>query len=428
MKHYFINQNSLNARKVNSAEKLGLKGYYTLSVFIGALLLLSVGCSQTPIEAENTDTINTSAEFGGFTATDEQPAFGSPEFAAIEIEAAGVEVVDAIAAQPEVVSMESDPEARSFVVRVQWGKLEFDSTIIAVTDWSGSMAINRGAEVVRRKIHFEDGQDELLPRTDRRLIEWVSKTTVHNDGLLVEIFNPRRPDSVQFDTTVIVVTDTSVVNGDTVLSDRKEVTVDTTVFDSPLTMTFATGPLTVSFSGSELMTLDTIIYVQDSCAVLIQSTRIDRKVCPKGYLAGKWGVTDDGAQVFRGVWMTKRGTVDGHLKGHWGVNDDGKRMFWGKWISANGRFEGFLRGGWAPHPDEHASDTGRRHSGGAFKGQIFNSERAPIGFLRGRYKSSDNPNANVHGRFAGKWKLRCGDRMIDDDGGHAGRTLGDDEF
>ncbi len=428
MTNFHINRNRSLSKRALTAEKLGMKSYYTLSALVGVLLLWSVGCSDAPNEPQNTDAANNSAEFGGYTSSNEQPAFGSPEFAAIETEAAGEEVADPILATPEVRDMESDPEARSYVVRILWGKLDFDSTVGVATDWSGSLTTSRGAEAVRRVIRFERGQDELLPRTDRRLIEWKSQTTVHNDGLLVEVFNPRRPDSVRFDTTVIVVTDTSVVEGDTLIADREEVVVDTTRFDSPLTLTFATEPLTVSFTGSELMALDTIIYVKDSCAVLIQSTRVDRESCPKGHLEGKWGVNEEGAQVFRGVWMTNRGNVEGHLLGHWGANDEGRRMFWGKWIAGNGRFEGFLRGAWAPRANDHASDSGKTHSGGYFKGQIFSADRAPIGFLRGRYRSSDTRHENIAGRFAGKWKLNCGRRMIDDDGGREGRILGDDEF
>jgi hypothetical protein len=428
MTHSYINRNHSISAKARAAEKLGLRGYYTLTALVGVLLLWSVGCSDAPNQSQDTDTANNSAEFGGYTASNEQPAFGSPEFAAIETEAAGEEVVDPILATAEVVEMERHPEARSFFVRVLWGKLDYDSTVGVATDWSGSLSVSRGAEAVRRVIRFERGQDELLPRTNRRLIEWKSLTTVHNDGLLVEVFNPRRPDSVRFDTTFVVVTDTSVVNGDTVITDREKIAVDTTVFDSPLTLTFATEPLTISFTGSELMALDTIIYVKDSNAVLIQSTRVDRKSCPKGHLAGKWGINAEGEKVFRGVWMTNRGNVEGHLLGHWGTNDEGRRMFWGKWIASNGRFEGFLRGGWAPNPNDHASDIARDHSGGGFKGQIFSADRVPIGFLRGHYRSNANPSENIAGRFAGKWKLNCGRRMVDDDGGRDGRMLGDDEF
>ncbi len=220
MTHYYINRSRSTKGNSRADGKLGLRSYYTLTALVGVLLLWSVGCSDTPSQPESADTPNNSAEFGGYTATSEQPAFGSPEFASIETEAAGVEVSDPILATAEVMDMERDPEARSYAVRIQWGRLDFDSTVTTVTDWSGSLSLNRGAEVVRRVIHFERGQDELLPRTDRRLIEWKSLTTVHNDGLLVEIFNPRRPDSIRLDTTLVKIIDTSIVDGDTMIVDR----------------------------------------------------------------------------------------------------------------------------------------------------------------------------------------------------------------
>lgn len=372
----------------------------SLAGLLSALTLaLVVGCSEAPEEPQIVDQPNTTDEFGGYTATNEAPAFGSPELMALEAEETGVEYSDPLLATPAMAEVVNDPEARAYAVRIIWGKLRADSTVTTATDWSGSLTVNRGAEVVRRVIRFEPATDELLPRTDRRLIEWRSLTTVHNDGLLVEVFNPLRPDSVRVD---------SVFDSDTLVS------VDTTVFRDPLTLTFATAPLTVSFTGAQLRALDTIIYVQDSCAVLIQSTQVDHRVCPRGYLAGRWGFTEDGRQVFRGAWMSARGEILGHLMGHWGVNDAGERTFWGKWIADNGRFEGFVRGRWEPHPDCAADEFAFDHAGGWFGGVIFSADRAPIGELRGRYDHESRDDAARGGRFAGKWRLRCPNLGVDD--------------
>lgn len=372
---------------------------------LASLLFLGVACDKTPNEPILSDNPNTSDEFGGYTATNEAPSFGSSEIMSLEVEESGIEISDPLLTSSDVIEIMDDPEARRYALRIVWGKLRGDSTVVAATDWSGSLTINRGAEVVRRLIRFEPNQDYLLPRTDRRLIEWVSETTVHNDGMLVEIFNPLRPDSVSFDTTFAFATDTVISEaGDTTLVIRDVIIIDTVVFDSPLELTFTTEPLTISFTGAELMALDTVIYLQDSCAVLFQSTRIDSRMCPKGYLAGEWGVDDEGRGQFRGVWMNNQGEPGGHLQGHWGLNDEGRRMFWGKWISLDGRFEGFLRGGWEPHPNEHASDVAFAAAGGMFKGHIFDASRRKIGFLRGRWGHGDEGR---HGIFAGKWKLRC---------------------
>ncbi|MFQ5607341.1 MAG: hypothetical protein ACE5GA_05295 [Candidatus Zixiibacteriota bacterium] len=366
--------------------------------------LLAVGCSENPNDPALSDNSDNNAEFGGFTTVDEAPGFGDPVMVSMAADLSGEAVNDVtLQTDPQVVEMDTDPETGRFALKVIWGKPRYDSTVGVATDWTGSLSISRGAEVVRRVIRFERGQDELLPRADRKLIEWVSQTTVHNDGLLVEIFNPPHPDSIRIDTTFITDPTGNEIVG----------VIDTTVFTSPLTLTFRTAPLTISFSADQLAALDTVIYVQDSCAVIFQSTRIERHPCPRGYLAGGWGVTDSGEQVFRGVWMSVRGNLEGYLRGRWGVNDAGRRMFWGKWISSNGRFEGFLRGTWAVfnEPSDLTSNSDRVVGG--FKGGIFDASRMPIGMLRGHFWSHNRDetiDTPLRGRLEGKWTLACAGR------------------
>ena len=370
------------------------------AVALAVFALMAVGCSENPSDPALNSNVN--ADFGGFTSADETPAFGDPVMVSMAADLSGEEINDAtLQTDPEVAEMDRDPATGRFALKVIWGKPRYDSTVVAPTDWSGSLSINRGAEVVRRVIRFERGQDELLPRTDRRLIEWVSQTTSHNDGLLIEIFNPPHPDSIRIDTTFVIdSTGASIVGG-----------IDTTVFTSLLTLTFRTAPLTISFSADQLAALDTVIYVKDSCAVIFQSTRIQRNPCPRGYLSGGWGVTDSGQHVFRGVWMSVRGNVEGYLRGRWGVNDDGRKMFWGKWISSNGRFEGFLRGRWYVFSEPR--DVADDRIIGAFKGGIFNAGRMPVGMLRGHFWSHNRDetiDTPLRGRFEGKWSLACDGR------------------
>ncbi len=363
-------------------------------------LLFVANCSDNPADSENQ---NGGPDFGGLTATDEAPGFGDPVFASMSAELSGEQVSDPILVDDaEAAEMDRDPAIGRFALRVIWGKPRLDTTVTGATDWSGSLSVNRGGVVVRRKIRFEEGQDALLPRDDRRVIEWTSQTTVHHDGLLVEVFNPLRPDSIRIDT--IPVPDT--VEG------GEHNSIDTTVFRSPLELTFATEPLTISFSADQLAALDTVIYVKDSCVVIFQSTKIDRGLCPRGYLAGGWGVNDSGEHVFRGLWMTNHGAVSGFVRGSWGVSEGGRQIFVGKWISTDGSFEGFVRGGWSEFPDFHAADSGFAHAGGGFRGGIFNANRLPIGMLRGLFWSSDRAESGedsdgLLGHFAGKWALAC---------------------
>lgn len=372
---------------------------------IGALMLSAVlfvaSCSDNPADSENQ---NSAADFGGLTATDEAPAFGDPAFVSLAADLSGEQVSDQILVDDSgAAEMDRDPAIGRFALRVIWGKPHLDSTVTSATDWSGSLSVSRGGVVVRRKIRFEEGQDELLPRDDRQVIEWVSQTTVHNDGLLFEVFNPLHPDSIRIDT--MVVPDT--ISGDSI------VTIDTTVFRSPLELTFDTEPLTISFSVEQLAALDTVIYVSDSSVVIFQSTKIDGELCPRGYLAGGWGVNGSGEHVFRGVWMTYHGEVSGFVRGAWGVNDDGRQFFVGKWISESGRFEGFVRGAWSEFLEFHADDSSFAHASGGFRGGIFNADHLPIGMLRGLFWSSDQVEAGgdsdgaLRGHFAGKWALAC---------------------
>ena len=364
--------------------------------------LLAVGCSENPNDP--TFNPNGNSEFGGFASADEAPAFGDPVLVSMAAELSGEEINDVtLQTDPEVAEMDRDPATGRFALKVIWGKPRYDSTVATPTDWSGTLSINRGAEVVRRVIRFERDEDKLVPRHDRKVIEWVSQTTSHNDGLLIEVFNPPHPDSIRIDTTFVIdSTGASIIGG-----------IDTTIFTSTLTLTFRTAPLTISFTADQLSALDTVIYVQDSCAVIFQATHIGRIPCPRGYLAGGWGVVDSAQQIFRGVWMSVRGNVQGYLRGRWGVNDEGRKMFWGKWISNSGRFEGFLRGTWEVLRGPHDVTADANRVIGAFKGGIFDASRTPIGMLRGHFWSHNRDetiDTPLRGRFEGKWALACDGR------------------
>ncbi len=384
-----------------------------------AFLLIS--CNKAP-EEPTTGGINNTSQFGGYTATNEPAAFGDPALYTVETQEEGQEFTDPLASSPFLDSISNDPEARGYAVRIIWGRLDCDSTVVEPTDWTGALSINRGVEILARTIRFEDN-DYILPRTSRRVIQWVSHTRPCNDGILALLYNPRRPDSVKIDSVCHDADSIYVTGGgDTVHVSYVRCDYDTIVYRSPFVMSFETTPLHVSFTGEQLEALDTILYVEGGLAVHFQSTRLDRFVCPRGYLAGEWGTDSVGQGIFRGVWMSRAGQASGFVNGHWGFTPDSVRMFWGKWISADGRFEGLLRGMWAPHPDCEASDRAFERAGGYFAGRIFDAQSMPIGHLRGRYRLGDSEHPR--GGFAGKWKLDCRSEGDDRDGG--GRSGGDD--
>lgn len=369
------------------------------------LLIWASGCSEQTTEPDTTGELNLDSEFGGYTASAESPGFGEQDLMA-ETEA-DEEYDDPMLASPDVAEYLANPDAGYYHLRAVWGRLSYDSTVTEVTDWTGSLTISRGAEIIRRVIRFEDGQDFILERTDRKLIEWQSLTTVHNDGIAVDLLVP--PLRPIFDTTLVSEVDS--------LGDTTWVTVVDTIIPDPVpvTLAFETGPYSRTFLMDELSALDTIVRLDDSNAVAFHALKLDHLPCPRGFLAGRWGFNEDGEGVFRGTWMNKRGGIDGHLHGHFGENEHGRKVFFGKWISASGEFEGFLKGTYGWHPNEHANGQAFRRGTGWFVGKIYNSHRDEIGVLKGRYGNSPEDS---RGFLQGRWKLRCNDANTEagDDG------------
>ncbi len=224
-------------------------------LIIMALILgltgLFAGCSsENSASSDESDSI--AAQFGGYEPTDEAPAFGDPMIA--EEMVGDEEYVDAVAASPALDSIENTDTYDVYALRMVWGSLEYDSTIAEVTDWTGSLEVDDGAIVIRKLIRFEPGQDYILERVDRKLVEWVSFTTVHHDGVLAYVYDPP-------------------VNTDTTASEI-----------APKTITFSTAPFSITLTMDELAALDTIIYLDDSTnAVALRACRVKPMACPRGF-------------------------------------------------------------------------------------------------------------------------------------------------
>ncbi len=372
-----------------------------LLVMSAATLFWVAGCSDNPVVDQPASNTDIAAQFDGLTATSEAPAFGDATLIAESGEE--VEVNDPVAATPACDSLLNDPNAGLFHFRAVWGRLRYDSTSTIPTNWDGSLTISRGLEVVRRAIRFEPRTDSLLPRTQRNLIEWASTTTVHNDGIAVDMLIP--PARPIFDTTITIVVDS--------LDDTTEVIDIDTIPAPPVTVEFKTGPYTRIFTLPELTRLDTIVYLDDSNAVAFSAYEFAHIICPRGSLAGHWGFDSTGAGVFRGMWVGLHGEITGYLQGHFRTDSAGQKVFFGKWIDQSGQFEGLLKGTWGRHPNQHASERGKVRGGGWFVGGIFNANADPIGVLRGHYKGAEDLNS---GFFQGRWKLNCPGMRDADDG------------
>jgi hypothetical protein len=370
------------------------------------LLVWGIGCSDSPTETNNQpENLNLNDATGGYQATDEADGFGDPDL--LDGTDGGEAYDDPILMSGAVDSLIEDPTSGYYHLRVLWGQMELDSTVTELTDWTGSLTISRGALVVKQVILFEEGQDAVLERTDRGLIEWESFTMPHHDGLAVDIYIPASvtdsSDTIPVDTTI----------------------VDTTVVDELVTVTFQTGPYSRTFDLAELAALDTVVYLDDadSNAVAFHAFRLDRVPCARGFLAGHWGYNDEGEGVFRGSWISKKGRITGFMRGHFGVNDAGERVFFGKWIGEGGRFNAFIRGRWEQHPNYHANPNAIRHAGGRFEGEILDANRQEIGSLKGKYKS--HPKFKK-GFLQGRWELDCDEVAVsdDDDGDDDGDGIG----
>jgi hypothetical protein len=378
------------------------KTFLIISLF--SLLALLVGCSSKTVEPEsNVEQPNLNDEFGGYMAVNESPGFGD-EMLVNDAYGEDQEYDDPMLSDSSVDSVVRDINAGHFHMRIVWGRLRYDSTSTTPTDWTGSLTINYGAEVLRRVIRFEPNQDYILPRDDRRVIEWVSKTTVHHDGIAVDIFVP--PIKPIFDTTEVEVTDSL---GNTHIG----IVVDTTWPErDPVTVSFETGPFSHTFNLEDLVSLDRIVYLDDSNAVAFHAFKLDRHPCPRGFLSGAWGFNDAGQGVFRGMWMDDRGFVIGYLKGHFGRNDAGNRVFFGKWISRDGRFEGFIKGRWGYSNCTTDNILSPCHPGGYFVGLIYNGDRQEIGALGGQFRVGFSESDRPGGYFQGRWKIYCPDEPI----------------
>jgi hypothetical protein len=328
-----------------------------------------MGCGDEGTSSNTSDDI--SEDFGGFTTADESPYFGDADLAAKLSEDSAYD--DSLLNDPEVDSAVSDTSGGIYAFRVVWGKLSYDSSVTVLTDWSGSLEISHGFEILRRIINFEPFQDYIHPRTDPRIIEWTSKTSTYHDGIFANFYIPA--------------------------SDS----------DSAVVITLNAGPFSAAFSLSDLDYLDTVYYLPDSNAVAIHAFKFEWHDCPKGFLAGHWGIDSSGQGIFYGLWTTYNGLILGHLKGIWGVKDSSgnlQNLFYGKYIDLSGNFQGLLKGNYYPHPNVYASDMARKRAGGWFDGDFYDANGVASGELRGRYKSRPW-NESGTGFFHGWWKSNC---------------------
>jgi hypothetical protein len=340
----------------------------TAVIFSIAAAIGWAGCSGN--EAPNAPgsdleqtSLNLEEEFGGYGTSDELPAFGDAslrDYADLEVDAN-----DPIADDPLVRNLRGNERVRTYAWTILWGDLGTglgggDGNSNSVIDWTGSITADNGAVVLLRTIDFEQN-DQIVPRTDRASLEWVSTTGEGHDGIRVLIYdNPN----------------------------------DNT--DPVEAVSFNSGGYSRTFTMDELADLDLTVDVEGG-QIHFLSTEVSLAAPIRGFVNGRWNwVPGESMGHFSGVWVGPHGRPSGWVRGHYGENVHGQEVFFGKYIDWDGNFKGLLRG-------RVEVDRGELNAGaGRFVGRWTNEDMGAEGSLHGRWNVTRN-----RGFFDGRWCDGC---------------------
>jgi hypothetical protein len=320
-------------------------------------LVAAAGCGADELDEAEEIAQSLELEDGGYDMEDELPMFGMDDtLADTDVFDQGLEVVDSMESDVEVLAMNDSPDAVLFDTIVLWGQMPADPTNDQVRDWTGQISVNRGALLIRRTIRFE-GIDRLMPRTDRRTVEFRSVTRPHADGLVLTIIDPT-PGAAE-----------------------------------PLLLTYATDggpsydlPVSALVDGIESRVVDA-----EGNRVTAQATPRLVDVCQHGFLRGRWHKVAEHRGVFLGGVSNALGNPVGHIRGIYGERLNGDKVFFGKYIDRDGRFQGIFRG---------------TYDAGHFQGRWLN-RGGEIGAMGGEYRETV-PGPRIGGHFFGRWtELSC---------------------
>lgn len=315
-------------------------------------LLLTVALAGCGDVEDDLDTA-IEQEHGGLTMDDEAPMFGD-ELAFEEAGEADIdaEFVDPMESDAELITMMEAPDAAIARVRIVWGMIPARPDVEAPRNWTGTIAVNRGALLVRSTIAFEPATDRVLARDSRTTVRFTSVTRPHRDGLVLTVIDP------------------------------------TPLADEPLTLTYTT----VEGDTYEATIADLVAGPVEGGAddlgnrIVAVALRRPVDVCEHGFLGGKWHQVRPGRGVLIGRVVSAEGAPMGHMRGLYGERASGERVFFGKYINTEGEFRGIFAG---------------TYREGHFAGRWL-TRAEERGVLAGHYRE-DAPGDRVGGHFLGRW-------------------------
>ena len=312
------------------------------------LTTLAIGCAPVSLE----DQIASDLELanGGLDTADEAPDFGdSATFTAATLDPEHA-VADAMDTDAAVTTLRADRAATHLRVALVWGQLPPDRAATTPHDWTGRVAISRGALVVRRVIGFEDATDRVLPRTAHDAVAFESQTRPFADGLVLEV-----------------------------LTDATDLSTVSLTYTSRDGAVAAAVPLAALVAGPQTRDVGT-----DGNRLTAMALRAD-DACDRGFVRGRWQALRPGLGRFLGVATDSDGAPIGRMRGIWGQRADGGQAFFGKYIDGEGRFRGLMIGTYAD---------------GGFHGRwlVGTGDR---GLIHGMYR--DGAGEAIGGAFVGRW-------------------------
>ncbi len=334
-----------------------------------ALITLSllVACGEAEVsDIEPADTDPTSAiaalesSYGGITSTDEAPRFDDQDVRNED------ELDDDV---PLIGPPDRErPAVGAVILSLRYGDLANDrpsTSTAAPGHWRFRIGVD-GGTFVRGRVYADRDEDPGLTRIEPNVVVWTSTTPPgDHDGAKFAVVLGPNAEGIAF---------------------------------SASGTTFALPTRTLAHHESFHRTDAGLLYVRT-----YRVTGDGPNLCAGGTLRGRVsGLGADGVGRVAAVVRDHEGDTIGHLRGRYGVRDDGSQVFFAKLIGRNGAFMARARGVFERLDDNTVAIAARLHA----------ADGRAIGVVQGRIVDSneDRPGATLLAR----WAYACDDTMPQD--------------